>query len=137
MGGLTLTLLKEILPQDNTQPENNYEAKKLLCPMGMDYEKIHVCPNDCILYRNEYAKCNICPRCGKSRYKPKVWDVDNDVPRSKGTPAKVLWYLPIIPRFKRLFANPKDIKRLTWHDDERVCDDKLRHPADSPRWKKK
>ena len=31
----------------------------------------------------------------------------------KGPPAKVLWYLPIIPRFKRLFANGDDAKDLT------------------------
>jgi len=28
-----------------------YEAKKILCSMGMEYRKIHACPNDCILYR--------------------------------------------------------------------------------------
>ena len=34
----------------------------------------------------------------------------------------VLWYLPIIKRFKRLFANANDAKNLTWHADERKCD---------------
>ena len=33
----------------------------------------------------------------------------------KGPSVKVLWYLPIIPRFKRLFANRDDAKGLTWH----------------------
>ena len=50
-----LEVLKTLLPPDNTLPERNYDAKKLLCPMGLDVEKIHACPNDCILYRNEYA----------------------------------------------------------------------------------
>ena len=49
---------------------------------------------------------------------------------------KVLWYLPIIPRFKRLFANENDAKNLRWHADERISDGKLRHPADSSQWKK-
>ena len=31
----------------------------------------------------------------------------------KGLPAKVLWYLLIIPRFKRLFANEDNAKDLT------------------------
>ncbi|XP_078161083.1 uncharacterized protein LOC144556569 [Carex rostrata] len=46
-----------------------------------------------------------------------------------------MWYFPIIPRFKRLFANPKDAKLLRWHEDERKRDGKLRHPADSPQWR--
>ena len=35
---------------------------------------------------------------------------------------KVMWYLPIIPRMKRLFANPNHAKNLRWHVDERKCD---------------
>ena len=54
----------------------------------------------------------------------------------KGPPAKVLWYLPIIPRFKRLFANVNDAKNLRWHADDRKCDGKLRHPANSLQWKR-
>ncbi|XP_073226306.1 uncharacterized protein [Cicer arietinum] len=50
--------------------------------------------------------------------------------------AKVLWYLPIVPRFKRLFANTNDAKSVRWHADERKCDGQLRHPADSLQWKK-
>ena len=51
-----LVLLKNMLPEKNTLLKNHYEAKKILCPMGMEYKKIHACPNDCILYRNEYAE---------------------------------------------------------------------------------
>ena len=47
-----LVLLKNILPQDNRLMKNHYEAKKILCPVGMEYQKIHACPNDCILYIN-------------------------------------------------------------------------------------
>ena len=49
---------------------------------------------------------------------------------------KVLWYLPIILRFKCLFANEDDTKDLTWHVDRRKCDGMLRHPVDSSQWKK-
>jgi len=48
---------------------------------------------------------------------------------------KVVWYLPIVPRLKRLFANPKDAKNLRWHATERRCDEFLRHSADSIQWK--
>ena len=35
-----------------------------------------------------------------------------------------------------MFSNAKDAKNLTWHADERIKDGKLRHPADSPQWRK-
>ena len=46
-----------------------YEAKKTLNTLGMEYEKIHACPNDCILYRNELKDLSSCPTCGTSRWK--------------------------------------------------------------------
>lgn len=125
-----LKLLKELLPSDNTLPDRNYDAKRLLCPMGLDYEKIHACPKDCILYRNEYADLIRCPVCQTPRYKPKAGDVSNVV-RKKGIPVKVLWYLPIIPRFRRLFDTVEDAKNLRWHADVRIDDGMLRRPADS------
>jgi len=36
--------------------------------MGMEYEKIHACPNDCILYRKEFAELRSCLKCGLSLY---------------------------------------------------------------------
>ena len=57
-----LELLTEMLPEGNVMPSRYYEAKKILCPMGLEYEKIHACPNDCILYRKEYEKYNHCPK---------------------------------------------------------------------------
>ena len=53
-----------------------------------------------------------------------------------GPPRKVLWYLPIIPRFKRLFTNGDDAKDFTWHANGRNCVGILCHLADSSQWKK-
>ena len=50
-------------------------------------------------------------------------------------PAKVCWHLPIIPRFKQLFPNGDDAKKLTRHAHNRKSDGFLRHPAHSPQWK--
>jgi len=49
---------------------------------------------------------------------------------------KVMCYLPIIPRMKRLFANPNDVKNLRLHADERKYDGMYRHLADFIQWKK-
>ena len=63
------SFLKELLPEDNEIPISFYEAKKTLCSLGMQYEKIHACPNDCILYRNSFADAKSCLTCGESRWK--------------------------------------------------------------------
>ncbi|KAF1870947.1 hypothetical protein Lal_00015247 [Lupinus albus] len=50
-----LTLLKDILPEDNVIPSRTYEDKQMICSIGMDYNRIHAYENDCILFLNEYA----------------------------------------------------------------------------------
>ena len=60
-----LVLLKKLLPEDNTVSKNHYEVK-ILYPVGMEYQKIHACSNDCILYRNQFAQMFKCPTCGVS-----------------------------------------------------------------------
>ena len=118
-------------------PKSYYQAKKILCPMGIEYQKIHACPNDCILYRHEFQEMPKCPRCGVSWYKVKDDDdCSSDENSKKGPPAKVLWYLPIISRFKHMFANGDDVKDLTWHTNGRNYDGMLCHPADSLQLKK-
>ena len=77
-----------------------------------------------------------CPICGTSRYKVKDEEESSfDKNSNKGPVAKVLSYLPIIPRFKRLFAKEDDAKDLTWHANGRISDGMVRHLADSSQWK--
>lgn len=127
-----LELLRDMLPENNELPDSTYKAKKLLCPLSMEVKRIHACPNDCILYRNEYNDLDKCPKCEVSRYK----SADDQINNRKRPAAKVLWYLPVVPRFRRLFVNPRDAKLLRWHVDCRKEDGMLRHPADSPEWRK-
>eukprot|EP00256_Glycine_max_P051106 XP_006606975.1 two-component response regulator ARR12 [Glycine max] len=87
-------------------------------------------------FGHEFAELRNCPTCEVSRYK-----VSSGASSEVGStyidfPSKVCWYLLVIPRFKRLFANVEDAKNLTWHADGRTKDGLLRHPADSPQWKK-
>nr|AAX96178.1 transposon protein, putative, CACTA, En/Spm sub-class [Oryza sativa Japonica Group]ABA93412.1 transposon protein, putative, CACTA, En/Spm sub-class [Oryza sativa Japonica Group] len=56
--GDLLKLVKNILPEGNKLPETTYEAKKIVYPLGLEVQKIHACPNDCILYRGEENKGN-------------------------------------------------------------------------------
>lgn len=127
-----LKLLAEMLPAKNELPTSTYEAKKILCPMGMNVKKIHACPNDCVLFRKEHEHLHTCPKCGASRYKR---DGNNSSINDKRPPVKVLRYLPIVERFRRLFANSNDAKLVRWHVEGRKSDGMLRHPADSPQWR--
>jgi hypothetical protein len=98
-----LTLLKDMLPQGNSIPETVYEAKQIICPLDLEVEKVHVCKNDCILYRGvEYEDLEKCPICGLDRFnRRKDGGDDDNCNRRKGGPKNVFWYFPIIPRLKR------------------------------------
>lgn len=74
--------------------------------MGIEYKKIHSCHNDYILYWKDNEEKEKCPKCMTSRYKNKGDDEVCDV-TTIGHLAKVLWYLPIIPRFMQFFCKLK------------------------------
>ncbi|XP_024200594.1 uncharacterized protein LOC112203928 [Rosa chinensis] len=118
-----------LLPEANEVPASLYEAEKTLSQLGMEYEKIHACPNDCILYRQQHVDAIICPTCGVSR-----WKLGKAKTEKEGILAKVLWYFPLIPRLKRLYQSANTSKNLTWHDHGRKKDGMMRHPADSLTW---
>ena len=80
--------------------------------MGMKCQKIHAHPNDWIMYRHEFEEMHKGPRCGVLRSKVKDDDkCSSDENSKKGLQLKVLWYLLIIPRFKRLFVNRDNAKK--------------------------
>src|SRR5215216_2659378 len=133
-----LKILKKKLLKDNELPDSTYATTNVVCPLGLEVQKIHACPNDCILYRGAYEDLNAFPVCGALRYKigrDDPGDVDGEPPR-KRVPAKVMWYAPIIPRLKRLFRNEEHAKLMRWHKEDRKKDEKLRVPADGSQWRK-
>ena len=130
-----LSLLQKLLPSPNGLPENTYQAKQMICPMGLEVQKIHACPKDCILYHGKYEDLDACPVCSASRYKCPESALSMKGDRNKRPPAKVVWYFPIIPHLKRLFANAKTAKLMRWHAEDRLVDGNLRHPADGSQWR--
>ncbi len=88
-----------LLPDDNTLPEMTCETKHVLCPLVLEVRRIKACPNDYILYHNQYADLNACPVWGPSRYKRKN-SADEEKKLKRGSLAKVVWYLHIIDRFQ-------------------------------------
>ncbi|KAK1626451.1 hypothetical protein QYE76_000766 [Lolium multiflorum] len=89
-----LKIIKKMLPGENVLPSSTYEAKKVVCPLGLEVQKIHACINDCILYRGEYENLNACPVCSALRYKIRrddPGDVEGESTPRKRVPAKVMW----------------------------------------------
>jgi hypothetical protein len=65
-----LKIVKDKLPENNDLPSTTCEAKQIVCPLGLEVQKIHACPNDCILYRGtERENLGACPVCKVLRYK--------------------------------------------------------------------
>jgi hypothetical protein len=66
---MLLKIMMKKLPKYNELPDGTYKAKKVLCPLGLDVQKIHACINDCILYRSEeYNNLEACPICMMSTH---------------------------------------------------------------------
>jgi hypothetical protein len=64
-----LKMMRNMLPKDNELPTSTYKAKKVVCHLGLEVQKIHACPNDCILYRGDYENLPECLICTALRYK--------------------------------------------------------------------
>ncbi|KAL4016879.1 hypothetical protein IC575_024541 [Cucumis melo] len=67
---MLLELLRASFPMCSTTiPSSFYEAKRKLHDLGLEYETIHACKYDCVLYWKEFAHLQHCPTCGKAKYK--------------------------------------------------------------------
>ncbi|XP_076886636.1 uncharacterized protein LOC143536558 [Bidens hawaiensis] len=102
---LLVFLHDRMLLEDNELPISTYRAKKLMCPMGLEVERIHACPNNCILYRKRYENEHKCVVCGASRYKQKKDsdEVDDDEgPKQPGNNIDV-YLSPLIDDLKTLW----------------------------------
>jgi hypothetical protein len=97
-----LTLLKDMLPQGNTVPEIVYEAQQIICPLGLEVKK---------LMRARIIAFYIMGLSTKTLRKDSADDKNCNKNRTKSGPKKVFWYFPIIPHWKRWFAN-KELELL-------------------------
>jgi hypothetical protein len=109
-------------------PKSYDEAKKYLGELGLGYENIHVCRNNCVLFQKRYEKDNVCPVCKTSRWQ--------DETRSKKVPHKVLRHFPLLPRLKRIYASKRTSEETQWHKKMRTpVNNVMSHPADGEAWK--
>ncbi|XP_074377147.1 uncharacterized protein LOC141718667 [Apium graveolens] len=136
--GEILELIKEAFPEANI-PLSFSVVKNIIRDLGLNYKKIHACPNSCMLYWGEIEKEEKCRTCGLSRWviveKSNMNDDEaHKIPRK--VPANVMRYFPLRPRLQRLFMCKDNSKLMVWHALGCKKDGKLRHPADAEAWKK-
>nr|KYP31798.1 hypothetical protein KK1_047707 [Cajanus cajan] len=94
-----MTMILELLNDafENVKiPCSFYEAKKIITKLGLNYEKIHACPNNCMLYwgNREDEEREACKTCHTSRWKSRekvgMVEVTSEDNNLKKIPAKVL-----------------------------------------------
>ncbi|GJZ68761.1 hypothetical protein Tco_0632311 [Tanacetum coccineum] len=109
-------------------PPSYYAIKKTFKMIGLGYESMHACVNDCFLFQGEDNKDKqFCPVCNTSRWK------DNNT-TGKKVPKKVLRYFLIIPRLQRLYKS-NTTKEMTWHATRKCTEPgKMQHPVDGRAW---
>nr|KJB67116.1 hypothetical protein B456_010G175300 [Gossypium raimondii] len=134
---MLLEFLREMFPFAKI-PQSCKDMKKLIKDLGLGYNKIHSCPNDCMLYWGDRRNQHCCHVCGHSRWisqNEKGGNDDENDAQSRKKPVKILRYFPLIPRLQRLFMSSKTAESMMWHHDGRTDDELLRHPADFLAWK--
>jgi len=111
-----------LLPPSNILPRSYRELSTVMKDIGMEYQAIHACPNDHIIYYKEHEFATQCPVCHTSRYRTDRL--------TKKVPQKVLRYIPIIPRMRQLFRCSSLAQFMDYHARNRSRDDIIRIPAD-------
>jgi hypothetical protein len=102
--------------------------------LGMEYAKIDVCKDNCMIFYKEHKNETKCLKCGKSRF---VEVINEDSEKMTTNVAhKQLRYMPLTPRMKWLFISKKIARHMRWHKEgARENDQVMVHPSDSEAWK--
>nr|GEW45198.1 hypothetical protein [Tanacetum cinerariifolium] len=111
-------------------PPSYYAIKKTFKTIGLGYESIHACVNDCFLFRGDNNKdVHFYLVCKTGR-----WN-DNNAPGKK-VPKKVLRYFLIIPRLQHLYKSSDTAKEMIWNATRKCTEpSKMQYPVDSRAWK--
>ncbi|KAL6532206.1 hypothetical protein OROGR_014176 [Orobanche gracilis] len=133
-----MQVISDCCPEgENKVPTNYYQAKKKMRGFGLPMEKIDCCPDMCMIYWGEDVDLLKCKFCGKDRYsRYKEGAAKNR--QKKNLSHKKMWYFPLAPRLKRLFASTSCADKMRWHKERVIPESahgKMVHPGDLPAWK--
>jgi hypothetical protein len=90
-----LRLFSDVLPSNHKIPKYMYQSKKLLSALSMEYEKIDVCKDNCMIFYKEHKNEKKCLKYGKPRF-VEVINEDGETVLIK-TAHKQLHYMPLTP----------------------------------------
>ena len=96
-----------LLPPSNVLPRSYQELCATMRHIGIEYQSIDACTQDHVIYHKEHENATECPEFHTSRYR------DDQV--TKKVPCKVLCYIPIILRLKRLFRCNSLAQFMNYH----------------------
>ncbi|XP_059285604.1 uncharacterized protein LOC132039075 [Lycium ferocissimum] len=123
----TIKLMGELASPEFDIPTSYYQENRLVSELGVSYDRIHCCPNGCMLFYKQDADLNECKLYGHACYR--------QTPSGKMVPIKAMHYLPVIPRLKRLLASPSSASHMRWHNENRRTPGVMCHPSDREAWK--
>ncbi|GJY27727.1 CACTA transposable element [Tanacetum coccineum] len=111
-------------------PSSYYEIKKTYKKIGLGYDLIHACINDCFLFwgSKENELMQHCPTCKASRWK------DSKI-KGKKVANKVLRYFSLKSRLQHMYNSQHTAKLMTWHGTGKSKEKgKMHHPVDGEAW---
>ena len=96
-----------LLPPSNILPHSYQELSTIMKDIGMEYQTIHACPNEHIIYHKQHEFAIECPDFHISRYR------SDQI--TKKVPHKVLRYIPIILHLQWLFRCTSLAQFMDYH----------------------
>jgi hypothetical protein len=128
-----MKLVGDVLLNPNKLPKDMYHSKKLVKGLSMDYEKIDICQNSCMLFWKEHKEESKYLKCGKPRYVEVIYD---DVEMVTIEVAhKQVHYMPIAPQLKWKFLLERTMIHMQFHKyGERESKEVMVQPSDSDAW---
>ncbi|XP_070010832.1 uncharacterized protein [Nicotiana sylvestris] len=92
-----IDLMSELVDSNIKLPGDFYKEKKLVSKLGLSSMRIDCCEDGCMLYYKDDANLSSCKFCEKPRFKR--------LSSGNMVAIKVMHYLLLIPRLKRLYAS--------------------------------
>ncbi|XP_056843317.1 uncharacterized protein LOC130495813 [Raphanus sativus] len=122
-------MMQEYLPQGNNSMNSYYDIKKLMRSLGLPYQKIDVCQDNCMLFWKDSANLENCLFCKKDRYRPTQKLGQKKVAYNK------MFYMPVGDRLKRLYQSNNTARDMRWHAEHSMNGGEMCHPSDGEAWK--
>ncbi|KAG9084992.1 hypothetical protein FRC06_003777 [Ceratobasidium sp. 370] len=85
---------------------------------GIQGVRFDCCINSCIAFTGPSEAFNECPHCAEPRHK-------RDPRTGKLKPRRVFIYIPLTPRLRNMYLNPKTARKMRYCAERRACAGKM------------